>query len=78
MSNEQPRNRLHGITLKEIVEDLVARRGFADLATRINIRCFSHEPSIKSSLKFLRKTDWARRRVEALYLEDHETTSRRR
>jgi len=78
MSDEQPKNRLHGITLKEIVEDLVARRGFADLAARIKIRCFSHEPSIKSSLRFLRKTDWARRRVEKLYLADHEPQSPRR
>ncbi len=72
MSADQPKNRLHGITLKTIVKDLVARRGFVDLARHINIRCFTHDASIKSSLKFLRKTEWARRRVEELYLADHE------
>ena len=71
MSLEQPNNPLHGITLKAIVEDLVERRGWVDLGDRINIRCFTHDPSIKSSLKFLRKTDWARRKVEQLYLDDH-------
>lgn len=70
MSSEQPKNPLHGITLKSIVEDLVERRGFLNLAEVIPIRCFSHDPSINSSLKFLRKTDWARKRVEELYLED--------
>ena len=70
MSHPQPNNPLHGITLKTIVEDLVARRGWDDLANRINIRCFSHDPSIKSTLKFLRKTEWARTRVEGLYLQD--------
>ncbi|HUH00977.1 MAG TPA: VF530 family protein [Kofleriaceae bacterium] len=71
MSREQPNNALHGITLKAIVEDLVARHGFAVLAARINIRCFAFEPSVASSLKFLRKTEWARKQVEQLYLEDH-------
>ena len=71
MSVEQPNYRLHGITLKAIVEDLVRRRGFDDLASHIKIRCFSFEPSIKSTLKFLRKTEWARRQVEQLYLDDH-------
>ncbi len=78
MSTEQPHYPLHGISLKTIMEDLVYRRGFADLASHIHIRCFSFEPSIKSSLKFLRKTDWARKRVEQLYLDDHpELTSSR-
>jgi len=76
MSQEQPNNPLHGITLKAIVEDLVARRGFEDLGERINIRCFTHEPSIKSSLKFLRKTPWAREKVERLYLRDHRKKKR--
>jgi len=76
MSNEQPNNPLHGITLKAIVEDLVARRGWDDLASHINIRCFAFDPSVKSSLKFLRKTDWARKQVEQLYLEDHPELSR--
>lgn len=70
MSDEQPRNPLHGITLKTILEDLVDRRGFDGLAMRVKIRCFAHEPSIKSSLKFLRKNDWARAEVEQLYLAD--------
>lgn len=71
MSSEQPNYRLHGITLKSIVEDLVARHGFEELGIRINIRCFNYDPSISSTLKFLRKTDWARKQVEELYLEDH-------
>jgi len=77
MSAEQPKNPLHGITLKSIVEDLVSRRGFEDLGTRIDIRCFTHEPSIKSSLKFLRKTPWARAKVERLYLQDQVRLQRR-
>jgi uncharacterized protein (DUF2132 family) len=71
MSKEQPNYPLHGISLKTIVEDLVERRGFADLASRINIRCFRYDPSVKSALSFLRKTEWARRQVEELYLDDH-------
>ena len=71
MSHEQPQNPLHGLTLKAILEDLVARRGWADLATQIPIRCFSHDPSLKSSLTFLRRTPWARAKVEQLYLADH-------
>ena len=78
MSEEQPNNPLHGITLKTIVEDLVTRRGWPDLAGRINIRCFKSDPSIKSSLKFLRKTDWARLKVEQLYLEDQRRLARKR
>ena len=75
MSDDQPNYPLHGISLKTIVEDLVERRGFDDLASRINIRCFSYDPSVKSALKFLRKTDWARRKVEELYLDDHSDQS---
>jgi uncharacterized protein (DUF2132 family) len=71
MSQSPSNDPLHGITLKAIVEDLVERRGFPDLASRIKIRCFTFEPSIKSSLKFLRKTEWARKEVEDLYLADH-------
>lgn len=70
MNPLQPRNPLHGVTLEAIVEDLLARRGWPDLAARIPIRCFSSDPSIQSSLKFLRKTDWARHKVEQLYLAD--------
>jgi len=65
----QPNNPLHGITLKQIVTDLVAHYGWESLALSIPINCFSHDPSIKSSLTFLRKTPWARDRVEALYLQ---------
>jgi uncharacterized protein (DUF2132 family) len=71
MSIEQPNYRLHGITLKVIVEDLVERRGFEDLGARIRIRCFNYDPSVPSALKFLRKTEWARKEVEQLYLDDH-------
>lgn len=70
MAGEQPRNPLHGITLAAIVEDLVERRGFDDLAARIDIRCFRENPSVASTLKFLRKTEWARKKVERLYLAD--------
>jgi uncharacterized protein (DUF2132 family) len=65
---EQPNNPLHGVTLKAVVEELVEFYGFEELGKRINIRCFTHEPSVKSSLKFLRKTQWARDKVEALYV----------
>ena len=78
MSEEQPKNPLHGITLKTILEELVERRGWEDLAGRIKIRCFMFEPSIGSSLKFLRRTEWARREVEALYLKDLEKAERKR
>lgn len=64
----QPRNPLHGLTLEAIVTALAAHYGWAGLAERIPLRCFSHEPSIGSSLKFLRKTPWARAKVEGLYL----------
>jgi uncharacterized protein (DUF2132 family) len=66
---EQINNPLHGITLQKIVEDLFARYGWKELALRININCFKENPSIKSSLTFLRKTPWARKKVEHLYLE---------
>ena len=64
----QPRNPLHGLTLEAIVTALVAHYGWDGLAERIPLRCFSHEPSIGSTLKFLRKTAWAREKVESLYL----------
>ncbi len=76
MANEQPKNPLHGITLKDIIEDLVLRRGWEGLAEEINVRCFSVDPSVKSSLTFLRKTEWARRQVEGLYLADHRALKR--
>jgi len=68
--NEQPKNPLHGITLERILEQLVSSYGWDALARRIPIRCFSDDPSISSSLTFLRKTPWARAKVEALYLQD--------
>lgn len=64
----QPRNPLHGLTLEAIVTTLVAHFGWDGLAERIPLRCFSSEPSVPSSLKFLRKTPWARAKVESLYL----------
>jgi uncharacterized protein (DUF2132 family) len=66
---KQKNNPLHGITLASIVEHLVNYYGWEDLGTRINIKCFNENPSIKSSLTFLRKTDWAREKVEGLYLK---------
>lgn len=65
---EQPNNPLHGITLQRMLEELEARLGWEEMGRRIPIRCFQHDPSLKSSLTFLRKTPWARARVEALYL----------
>ncbi|RTL56873.1 MAG: DUF2132 domain-containing protein [Rhodocyclaceae bacterium] len=66
--NTQPRNPLHGITLEHILNALVAHYGWDELGRRIAIRCFTHDPSIASSLKFLRRTPWAREKVEDLYL----------
>jgi len=66
--NEQPNNPLHGITLEKLLTRLVDHYGWDELGREIDIRCFNWEPSIKSSLKFLRKTQWARDQVEALYL----------
>lgn len=60
---------LHGVTLAMILERLVARYGFPELGQRIDIRCFNVDPSINSSLKFLRRTPWARKKVEELYLD---------
>lgn len=60
---------LHGITLKAIITQLEERLGWEELGKRINIKCFTNDPSINSSLKFLRKTPWARDKVEALYLK---------
>lgn len=68
MSEKQPGNPLHGVTLESMLEQLVADYGWAALGEIINIRCFNNDPSIKSSLKFLRKTEWARKQVEELYL----------
>lgn len=69
MTQTRKQDPLHGITLKAIVTQLEEKYGWEELGKRINIRCFTHEPSINSSLKFLRKTPWAREKVEALYLK---------
>ena len=66
---EQPNNPLHGVKLATMLEDLVNQYGWEGLAMEININCFKNDPSIKSSLTFLRKTTWARDKVERLYLE---------
>ena len=68
MTGHQINNPLHGITLEQIVNSLVDDYGWEELGKRINIRSFNHDPSVKSSLKFLRKTPWARKKVEELYL----------
>lgn len=65
---EKSKDPLHGITLKTIVEQLVEYYGFDTLAELINIKCFKENPSVKSSLTFLRKTDWARKKVEELFI----------
>lgn len=70
MMDKQPENPSHGITLEALLIDLVDHYGWAELGNIIDIRCFNHEPSIKSSLKFLRKTPWARAQVEALFLSN--------
>ncbi len=75
---EHPNDPLHGVTLKAIVEALVERYGWEDLGRMINIRCFTHDPSVQSSLKFLRKTEWAREKVERLYLDGPPRRGRRR
>ena len=64
----QPKNPLHGLTLEAMVKALENYYGWEDLGQRIPIRCFTHDPSVNSSLKFLRKTPWAREKVEGLYL----------
>jgi uncharacterized protein (DUF2132 family) len=68
MSSDQPNNPLHGITLEKIVTELVAHFGWPELGQQVRIRCFNEDPSVASSLKFLRKTPWAREKVESLYL----------
>ncbi len=68
MSEKQPENPLHGVTLETLLTELVAAYGWSELGSLVDIRCFNNDPSIKSSLKFLRKTPWARKQVEELYL----------
>ena len=67
--NNNPNNPLHGVKLESILNKLVEYYGWEELGYKINIRCFNFEPSINSSLKFLRKTPWARQKVEKLYLD---------
>ncbi|HIP46668.1 MAG TPA: DUF2132 domain-containing protein [Campylobacterales bacterium] len=69
MNNPQPNNPLHGIKLEQIINDLVEEYGWEELDRRIKINCFHSDPSVKSCLKFLRKTPWARDKVEKLYLK---------
>ena len=68
MTDRQPRDPLHGVTLEQIVNSLVEQHGWSELGRRIDIRCFTSDPSVASSLKFLRKTPWARKKVENLYI----------
>lgn len=68
LMTQSPKNPLHGVTLEAVLTALVAQFGWDGLAQRIDIRCFKSDPSIKSSLTFLRKTPWAREKVEALYV----------
>lgn len=68
MATEQPNNPLHGLTLEKIVVSLQDFYGWEGLGERIHIRCFNEDPSVKSSLKFLRKTPWARKKVEDLFV----------
>jgi uncharacterized protein (DUF2132 family) len=68
--SKHPRDPLHGVTLQQIVESLYARYGWEEMAARIPVRCFQSNPSIKSSLTFLRKTPWARAKVESWYVKE--------
>jgi uncharacterized protein (DUF2132 family) len=68
MTDEHPQDPLHGVTLEMILNRLVEKYGWQELGRRIPIKCFTDDPSVKSSLKFLRRTPWARRKVEDLYL----------
>ncbi|MDA8422474.1 MAG: VF530 family protein [Nitrospiraceae bacterium] len=68
MTNQQPADLLHGVTLEMILTELVERYGWEAMGQQIKIRCFTNDPSIRSSLQFLRKTPWARNKVEAMYL----------
>jgi uncharacterized protein (DUF2132 family) len=69
MTHQPSKDPLHGVTLEALLNTLVGKYGWAELAKRININCFKSDPSIKSSLKFLRRTPWARKEVEDLYID---------
>lgn len=70
MNKQQSNDPLHGVTLEKILNSLVEFYGWDELGARIDIRCFNYDPSVKSSLKFLRKTPWARKKVENLYISE--------
>lgn len=72
MNSQRNKDPLHGVTLEMIVTFLVDKYGWEELGRRINIKCFTNDPSISSSLKFLRKTPWARTKVEALYVSSRQ------
>lgn len=74
MSDFKSKDPLHGVTLEKLLSELVEHVGWAELARRIEIRCFMFDPSIKSSLTFLRKNPWARAKVEALWVEWRKST----
>jgi uncharacterized protein (DUF2132 family) len=69
MSPQKSNDPLHGVTLERLLTELVAQHGWEELGRRVPVRCFLFDPSVKSSLTFLRKTPWARAKVEQLYLE---------
>lgn len=75
---EQQNNPLHGLTLQTILETLVDKLGFEKMGEEVKINCFTSDPSIKSSLKFLRKTPWAREKVEQLYLSTLHTSAKQK
>ena len=76
MTQHKSRDPLHGVTLEQILKHLVAHYGWEEMGIRIEINCFNIDPSISSSLKFLRRTDWARRKVEDLYLDSLQEKSK--
>jgi len=69
MAKDQMNNPLHGITLEQMLSELVGSVGWAEMGRCVSIRCFTHDPSLSSSLRFLRRTPWARAKVEAMYLQ---------
>jgi len=69
MGEQSAKDPLHGVTLAQILDALVSYYGWAELGQRVDIRCFNQDPSVNSSLKFLRRTPWARKKVEELYLD---------
>lgn len=77
MSNQHKNNPMHGITLKALLTELVDKIGYDELRENVDIRCFWNDPSINSCLKFLRKTDWARKKVENLYLSMKDREAKR-